>query len=94
MPTFHGTFSRTGIGRDPVVFIDEADHPRMEQWWDENGVFTQVMRHRHPQTGVQCPVIYIAESAASRHEEGTHVAIAVDVRPEVRGNGVRVISVE
>lgn len=49
--TFDGIFSRSGIGGDPVVFINEGDHGRMNEWWLDNDIFTQIMYHPHPTTG-------------------------------------------
>lgn len=91
--TFDGVFSRSGIGGDPVVFIDIADHARFNQWWSTHNIFTQIFRHQHPNSGASCPAVYISQNAAQSFQNGDHVKITIDVRLEKRGNGIKTLSV-
>jgi hypothetical protein len=91
--TFEGVFSRSGIGGDPVVFIDAKDHTRFNQWWSTHNIFTQIFSHPHPATGVSCPIVYISQRMAQPFQNGDPVKITIDVRPEKRGNGIKTLSV-
>lgn len=93
MITLNGVFYRRGIADDRVVFVAADDHARMQQWWTENNLFTQIFHHPHPTTQISTPTIYFAESFVGQLQEGNEVNITVDVRPEKRGNGLKIISV-
>lgn len=90
--TFGGIFNRSGIAGDPVVFIDEQDHARMNAWWLEHNIFTRILCHPHPTTGDSRPNIYI-KGHDDPFSNGDYVSLTIDVRPEKRGNGIRTIRV-
>ena len=91
--TFDGIFHRSGIGDDPVVFIDAHDHARFNQWFSTYNIFTKIMSHRHPNTGASCPTVYLSETDAQPFQNGAPVKVTIDVRPEKRGNGIKVVRV-
>lgn len=89
----NGIFHYNGTGSSPVVFVADEDQARLQEWWTENSVFTQMLRHSHPVTGVSCPVIYVSGDAVNQVHNGDSVAITVDLRPEQRGNGIRTVQI-
>jgi hypothetical protein len=91
--SFDGAFYRRGIGGDPVVFIDASDHARFNQWFSTHSIFTKIMSHPHPTTGASCPTVYISKTAAEPFRDGDPVTLTIDVRPEKRGNGIKIVNV-
>jgi hypothetical protein len=90
----NGKFYHKGIGGDPVVILTVFDEGPFRDWCKANDVFTKIIEHRDPATGVERPAIYVTETVVAGMKEGSSVRITIDVRPESRGNGIRVVAVE
>jgi hypothetical protein len=91
--TLDGTFYRRGIAGDPIVIVSAIEEGALYAWRDQNGVFTQIFEHRDPTTGIDRPAIYVSQTDAGSLRDGAPVRIAIDVRPEIRGLGIRVLSI-
>lgn len=88
-----GSFYHCGIANDPVVIVSVFDEGSFRDWCSANRIFTQILEHRDPKSGLDRPAIYISESIARTLAEGASVRITIDVRPESRGNGIAIVNV-
>jgi len=90
--TFDGTLRHAGIGGDPVVILSVFDEGPFEEWHRVNRIFTQVMLHKDPSSGIDRISIYVTEAQVACLRDVTAVRITVDLRPEKRGNGMGVVA--
>ena len=88
-----GTLYHKGIAGDPIVLLSVFDEGPLEDWCKANQIFTQIMKHKDPKSGNDRMAIYVTEGAISGLKDGEQVSITVDVRPDKRGNGIGVVSV-
>jgi hypothetical protein len=91
--TLDGTFYRRGIAGDPIVIVSAIEEGALYSWRDRNGVFTRIFEHPDPKTGIDRAAIYVSQTDAGTLRDGVSVRITIDVRPETRGLGIRVVSV-
>ena len=91
--TFDGKFYHAGIAGDPVVILHAFEDGPFRDWCKANAVFTKIMEHRDPTSGIDRPAIYVTEASVSALDEGIPVRITIGVRPEKRGNGIEVLGV-
>jgi hypothetical protein len=87
--TFDGKFYHAGIAGDPVVILHAFEEGPFRDWCQANAVFTKIMEHRDPTSGIDRPAIYVTETSGSGLDEGAPARITIDVRPEKEETGSR-----
>jgi hypothetical protein len=90
----YGTFYETqGIGQRPIIYVDATYDYKLRNWRTQNNIFTVWLERAHPHTGENSPVLYPNESFARHFRDGDAVIVTLDVRPEKRGNGMKLLDV-
>jgi hypothetical protein len=92
--TVYGTlYKRRGRGKRTVIYVDAPYDDRLRDWRTQQNLFTQWHERAHPLTGEQSPQLYPSPAFAKPFKDGDIVAVLLAVRPEIRGNGLRILDV-
>jgi len=85
-----GTFYETrGWSKRPVIYVDPPDDVALNDWRNENKLYTRWLEHPHPRTGKKVPVLYPSPTFATRFNDGDTAIVKLAVRTDSRGNGMK-----
>lgn len=88
----HGTFYKSrGRGKRPVVYVDSPFDDELRHCRTREDIFTQWYERIHPVTGERAPQLYPSPTFARSFKDGDVVSVRLAIRPEVRGNGLKIL---
>jgi hypothetical protein len=87
-----GTFYDTrGWSKRAVIYVDPPDDVALNDWRNENKLYTNWLERPHPCFGKQVPVLYPSPTFASRFNDGDAACVKLAVRTDSKGNGMKFV---
>jgi len=85
-----GTFYEArGWSKRPVIYVDPPDDAALNDWRNENKLYTRWLEQPHPRFGKKVPVLYPSPTFASRFRDGGSAIVKLAVRTDSKGNGMK-----